>query len=247
MADLAALIQHLRELTGGVPVGVKLAAGKRFERDLSLAVEAGPDFITVGGSQGGTWGAAPAVEDDFGLPTLFALSRAARFFRREGLRGRISLVVEGKLRNPGEFLKALALGADAVSIGTVALMAAVHTQALKVLPWEPPTELLRYTGRLVQRFDVEQGAASLARFLQSCREEMAEGLRALGKASHRELSPDDLMALDPLTAEICGVEPACRPVREGKNRWTISARRVAPPKPQPPWLRPPRRPKPLMD
>jgi glutamate synthase domain-containing protein 2 len=208
VADLQALVRSLREATGGVPVGFKLAAGKDLERDLELAVQAGPDFVNVSGAQAGTWGSPPTLQDDFGLPTLYAVSRAGRFFAREGLRGRISLLAGGNLRTPGEFLKTLALGADAVIVGTVALFALAHTQVLKALPWEPPTQVLGYRGSLKGRFDVEQGAQSLARFLESCRSEMAEGVRALGKTSIRELVPDDLMALDPVTAEICGVQLA---------------------------------------
>lgn len=228
-ADLRTLVGRLRETAGGVPVGVKLAAGKDLERDLEFAVEAGADFLTVSGAEAGTWGSPPILEDDFGLPILYALSRAARYMERQELRGRVSLLVEGKLQTPGDFLKALALGADAVYIGSVALFALAHTQILKALPWEPPTQVLWYSGRRTPMFDVEQGAWSLARFLQSCRAEMAEGIRALGKTSHREVSRADLVALDPFTAEICGVESAYRSHgHRDRARWLRRSRRPKP-------------------
>jgi glutamate synthase domain-containing protein 2 len=237
LEELRALVSELRALGGGVPVGLSLAAGKHLERDLELAVQAGADYVMVAGAQAGTGGGPPALADDFGLPTMYALSRAARFFAAQGLRGKVSLLVAGKLTTPAHFLKALALGADAVVIGTAALVALVHTQLLKALPWEPPTQLIWYRGRLAKRFDVEAGAGSLAKYLQACRAEMADGLRALGKTSHRELSRADLMALDPLTAESCGVELAYRPAHPGG---TPGGQTRQPPR----WFRPRRRPKP---
>ncbi|HHW14332.1 MAG TPA: FMN-binding glutamate synthase family protein [Firmicutes bacterium] len=211
LSDLRALVAQVRQAGGGVPVGFKIAAGKNLEQDLELALAADPDFLDLSGAQAGSWGAVPALEDDFGVPTLYALARAIRFFNRQGLKGKVSLIVGGGLTNPGEFLKALALGADAVNLGTVALFALAHTQILAALPWEPPTQLMGHRGTLKGRFNPDQGAQSLTKFLLSCRAEMEEGIRALGKTSHRELSPDDLMALDPLTAEICGVAPAYQP------------------------------------
>ncbi|MGE5509067.1 MAG: FMN-binding glutamate synthase family protein [Chitinophagales bacterium] len=211
--DLRQLIGELRELTGGVPVGVKLSAGAHLEDDLALVAEAGADFVTVGGAQAGTWQSPLSLQDDFGVPTLYALARAARFLDREGLRGRMSLIIGGNLRTPGEFLKAVALGADAVYIGTVALLALVHTQVLKTLPGLPPTQLIGYRAKLGGRFDQREAVRSLANFLVSCREEMGEGLRALGKTSLSQLTREDLMAVDPVTARACGVRPAYRPAR----------------------------------
>lgn len=217
LSDLQALVAQVRKAGGGVPVGFKLAAGKRLEQDLALALAADPDFLDLSGAQAGSWGSVPALEDDFGVPTLYALVRAARFLAQQGLKGKVTLIVGGGLATPGEFLKALALGADAVNLGTVALFALAHTQILKALPWEPPTQLLGHQGALKGRFDQDEGARSLTRFLLSCRAEMEEGIRALGKTSHRELSPDDLLALDPLTAEVCGVAPAYQPYQPGQG------------------------------
>lgn len=243
--DFRALVNSVREAAGGVPVGFKLAAGKNLERDLELAVQAGPDFLDVSGAQGGTWGSSPALQDDFGLPTLCAVARAGRFFARQGLRGRVSLIVGGKLTTPGEFLKAFALGADAVNIGTIALLALTHTQILKVLPWEPPTQLIGYAGSRNWQFDVETGAQSLARFLESCRVEMAQGIRALGKTSHRELSLDDLMAVDRATAELCRVEGAWQASEKPRPPQEPAA--AAAPASGSPRPRPVRRPRPLLD
>lgn len=209
--SLRHLVDYLRALSGGVPIGVKIGAGKYLERDLAHLVAAGVDVIAVDGAQGATRGSPPIIQDDFGLPTVYALVRAQRFLRERGARDRVSLVIGGGLFTPGDFLKALALGADAVYLGTIALFALTHTQALHVLPWEPPTELVFESGRYRNRLSVGQAARHLANYLQAAAAEMAEGIRALGKTSVAELGPEDLMALDPVTAEATGIALAYRP------------------------------------
>ena len=134
--------------------------------------------------------------------------RAVRHLERLGARGQVSLIVGGGLGRPGDYLKCLALGADAVYVGTSALFAAAHTQVSKVLPWEPPTELIYDKGSLSDRFDVAAGAHSLANFLKASAEEMAVGVRALGKDALAEVGRSDLVALDDETARLTGLPVA---------------------------------------
>lgn len=203
--DLVDLVRRLRLQSGGVPVGVKLGAGQHLEQDMAYAVQAGVDFIAVDGAEAATKGSPPITEDDFGLPTLYALVRASRYLEEARVRDRISLIISGGLKTPGEFLKALALGADAVYIGTAALFAISHTQVVHTVPYEPPTQLVWYRGSAAKRFDWQAGARSLANYLSSCAAEMQEGVRALGKCKLSEVNRSDLVALDQSTAEICGV------------------------------------------
>ncbi|MCL6445218.1 MAG: FMN-binding glutamate synthase family protein, partial [Alicyclobacillus sp.] len=139
--DLRRLVHRLRIESGGAPIAVKLAAGNDLEEDLRIAVHAGADVVVIDGAQGGTHASPAILVDDFGLPTLPALARAVRFLEQHGLRGQVDLLVSGCIRTPGDMLKALALGADAVYIGTAALFAVVHTQIVKAIPFEPPTQL----------------------------------------------------------------------------------------------------------
>lgn len=199
------LVAELRELTGGVPIGVKLAAGRRLEDDMQLCMDAGVDVIALDGAQAATKGSPPILQDDFGLPTMHALVRAADFLDSRDKRNRISLIVGGGLFTPGDFLKALALGADAVYIGSMALFAVSHGQVFKSMPWEPPTEVVLHGGRQADEFDIDEGADRLAKFLRGCAAEMAVALRAMGKTSLADVSKDDLMALDEETARVCGV------------------------------------------
>lgn len=208
--NLARLVAHLREVTGGVPIGVKLAAGQDLEKDLSLAVDAGVDAVAIDGAEAGTKGSPPILQDDFGLPTFYAISRAGKFWDNHRLHGKVSLIVGGGLTTPGDFLKVLALGADAVYIGSIALYALAHTQVLKVLPWNPPVNIVFQGSPEHKRLNVNQAAASLANFLTSCALEMAEAIKALGKNSVAEVTRHDLVALDPNTAAAAGVPLAYR-------------------------------------
>lgn len=209
-AELRALVPRLRELIRGGPVGVKLAATQDLELELAAVLEAGVDVIALDGSQGGTHGSPPVLADDFGIPTSHALQRAVQFLERTGARRDVSLVVSGGLRSPGEFLKALALGADAVYVGTAVLMSATHGQISKAVPFEPITSITWAKGSKVDQFDAEKGAQTVANFLQSCAGELTEAARALGKRSIREIRRDDLLALDRETAETLGLPPSWR-------------------------------------
>ncbi|WP_369414656.1 FMN-binding glutamate synthase family protein [Collibacillus ludicampi] len=210
-SDLKNLVDHLRTLTGGIPIGVKIAASGMIEKDLQVALDAGVDVIAIDGGQAGTKGSLPILEDDFGLPTVYALSRAVRFLEQSGQREKVSLIIGGGLFTPGHFLKALALGADAVYLGTSVLFAMTHTQVTKTIPWEPPTQLVFYSGSHKEKFDPARASLYLSNFLNSCMEEIKIAVRALGKSSIKEVNKSDLVALDDLTAKVTGVQSAYEP------------------------------------
>ncbi|AHF07940.1 FMN-binding glutamate synthase family protein [Desulfitobacterium metallireducens] len=204
--DWPRYVADLRKQAGGKPIGLKIMSGGRLETDLAVAIEAGFDVIALGGAQGGSAGSSPTLSDDFGLPSIVALIRAHRYLVEQGVRKEISLIASGGYATPGECLKALALGADAVYLGTAPLFALVHGQIGKVLPWEPLTQLVWYDSKYKDRLDIDKAAQSVANLLQSFTEEMQEGIRALGKKSLLELGPNDLVALDDWTAELTGVK-----------------------------------------
>lgn len=139
------------------------------------------------------------------MPTLFAIVRAANFIKKHELKNKVSLIVSGGLANPGDYLKAIALGADAVYIGSIALFAMSHTQVLRSLPWEPPPELIWYKGKYHSKLDVDKAAKNLANYLFSCNEEIKDAVRALGKKSIHEVDKSDLFALDPFTATVTDI------------------------------------------
>ncbi|WP_066636686.1 FMN-binding glutamate synthase family protein [Desulfolucanica intricata] len=204
--ELGKIVKNLRKLTGGIPIGIKMGAGNSLEKDLSLAIKAGIDVITLCGSEGGSSAAIPIIQNNFGLPTIYALSRAAKFLEQQGVKDKVSLIISGGLSKPGDYLKALALGADAVAIGTIALFAMSHTQVLKALPFEPPIELVFYNGKYQKELNVKKGAQSLANYLKSTNEEIKEAIRALGKTGLNQVGKEDLFALDQHTADVTGLQ-----------------------------------------
>ena len=211
--DIVGLVNKLKT-EYDVPVGVKIAASDFIERELQVIAETQADFIVIDGAEGGTAVAPPTLEDNLGLPTLYGLVRAVDWLEEHGIRDRFSIIAAGGLCTPGHFLKALAVGADAVYIGTIAVLAAVHTQVAKVIPEAVPAQLVLYDGKYADKLDVKQAAVSLANFLSSCTEEMKLALQALGKKSVTELSRDDLVTTCKDLAEFMNIRYAGSPRRE---------------------------------
>lgn len=210
-SQLPKLVRKIKAAAGDIPVGVKFGAGKYLEDDIAWAVKGGINFVVIDGGEAGDKGSPPILQDDFGVPTVFAISRAAGYLRKHNLQKKVALIAAGNIRTPGDMLKVLALGADAVYIGATALFAVSHTQVLKALPFEPPTQILWYNGKYADKFDVAAGSKSLAKFLQSCKEELISGVRALGKTAIGQVSKDDLFALDELIAKGVGIPMAYEP------------------------------------
>lgn len=203
--EFTALVRRLREETG-VPVGVKFAATHHLERELQVALEAGVDFITVDGAEGGTHGGAPTLQDDVGLPTLFAVTRAAEFLARKRARGEVSLIAAGGLITPGQMLKAMALGADAVYTGTAAMMALIGDQAVEAAPFEGLTSLVVYTGKMTDKLDVDRSVRNLQRWLNACVTEMELVAMSLGRTALADIGRSDLCTLDPVLARATGIQ-----------------------------------------
>lgn len=211
LKDLKELIDELRSLTGGVPIGAKMGAGGKIEEDIDHLLEMGVDYIAVDGAQAATHSGPPILADDFGIPTLHAVVRAANHLKRRKMKGRVSLIVSGGLLVPGHFLKVLALGADAVYLGSAILFAVAHTQVTGALPFEPPTQIVWYEGKFKDQFNVEEGAKTAEKFLTASTEEIKTALRAMGKRSLSELSRNDLTSYDELTARMIGIPYTFRP------------------------------------
>lgn len=188
-----------------VPVGVKIAGSDYMEYELAVIARTKADFIVVDGSEGGTAAANPTLQDNVGLPTLHALVRTIDWLMENNLRHRFSVIAAGGLVTPGHFLKAMALGADAVYIGSIALMAAMHTQVAKVLPQAPPSQLALYKGKMNDKLDIAVAATSLYHFLKSCTLEMQLAVQAVGKQALKDLRRDDLVTVDKDLAEFMGI------------------------------------------
>jgi glutamate synthase domain-containing protein 2 len=189
-AELKAKIDWLRDASGGRPIGVKFAAGN-IEADLETALYAQPDFITLDGRAGATGAAPKYVKAATSVPTIFALHRARRFLDNHDAR-QISLVITGGIRVSADIAKALAMGADAVAIGTAALMA-IGCQQYKICnTGKCPMGIATQDAALRANLNVSKSARRLENFLNVITNELIDFARLTGNTSVHGLSIFDL-------------------------------------------------------
>jgi glutamate synthase domain-containing protein 2 len=196
-------IVWLKFLTGGVPVGAKIGCGN-VEEDVGDLAGAGADFIALDGFGGGTGATDLAVRENVGIPLVAALPRADRALRALGLRNRVTLIGGGGLRTAADFAKCLALGADAVYIGTAAMIAVNCEQYRICNTGLCPTGLTTQNPALEAQLDVGEGTGRLATFIRASTDEMAAFARITGKRDLRELDITDLVSLDRDLASLAG-------------------------------------------
>ncbi|MEQ9502166.1 MAG: glutamate synthase-related protein [Deltaproteobacteria bacterium] len=203
VADFAAVAEEVREATGGIPIGFKLSA-QHIEADIDFALEAGADYIILDGRGGGTGAAPNLFKDNISVPTMAALPRAKRHLIARGADD-VTLVITGGLRTEGDFVKALALGADAIAVSNAALQAigclgmrACHTNNC-------PVGIATQKEHLRERLIVEESAKRLARYFEASVELMKILARACGHARLAELSAGDLTSWDRDVAYLTGV------------------------------------------
>jgi glutamate synthase domain-containing protein 2 len=188
--DLKKKVAWLREISGGRPIGVKIAAGD-IEGDLEVILKAAPDFVTIDGRPGATGAAPKMVKAATSLPTVFALYRARKFLDENGAAD-VSLVVTGGFRVSSDMAKALALGADAVAIATAALIACGCQQYRVCHTGKCPVGITTQDPQLRARFDIERSTAGLTNYLAVCTEELREFARLTGHVDVHDLSIADL-------------------------------------------------------
>jgi glutamate synthase domain-containing protein 2 len=192
--QIAGKVAHLRELTGGVPIGAKIGCG-RIEGDCKVLLDAGEDFITIDGFGGGTGATYGFVRDHVGIPLVAALPRARRLLSKAGMQDQVTLIASGGLRDSAAFAKCLALGADAISIGTAALIAMNCEQYRICHTGLCPTGVTTQDPQLMRQLDVVEGTERLSRFIRLSTEEIATLTRIVGKNAIKDLDATDLVAL----------------------------------------------------
>jgi glutamate synthase domain-containing protein 2 len=219
--DMIIKLEELREATDGqVPIFVKLGASRVYD-DVKLAAKAGADVVVVDGMEGGTAASPEILQDHTGIPTLAAVSEARQALQDIGLYGQVQLIIAGGIKSGVDAAKALALGADAVYIGTAALIALNCNKPLYVedyhqLGTEPYACHHCHTGRcpvgittqdpeLMQRLPIPEAAERVANLLHAMTLEMQMLARACGKADVHDLEPEDLRALTLEAAAIAGI------------------------------------------
>ncbi|MEM9603539.1 MAG: FMN-binding glutamate synthase family protein [Pseudomonadota bacterium] len=212
---------ELREITGWkVPIYIKVG-GSRPYYDTALAVKGGADVVVIDGMQGGTAASQEVFIEHVGLPTLACIRPAVQALRDLGVYRKVQLVISGGIRTGADVAKALALGADCVSIGTAALIALgdnnpaleaeyneLGTTAGAYDDWhegQDPAGILTQDPELQSRLDPVLGGRRLANYLRVMTMEAQSIARACGKTSLRSLEPEDLVALTAEAADMAGV------------------------------------------
>ncbi|WP_075322472.1 FMN-binding glutamate synthase family protein [Acidithiobacillus albertensis] len=219
--DLTIKIHELREITDWEkPIYVKVGATRTFH-DVKLAVHAGADVIVLDGMQGGTAATQTCFIEHVGIPTLAALRQAVDALEDMNMKGTVQLIISGGIRTGADVAKALAMGADAVSIGQGVLMAlgcnseswidfeGQHIPAIQDyinIGTEPgychhchtgqcPVGITTQDGLLEQRLRPEIGAKRLTNYLKTLNMELTTIARACGKNNVHHLEREDLVAL----------------------------------------------------
>lgn len=192
--DLAQLVAMLKEATGyAKPVIVKIAAVHNVSAIASGIARSGADIIAIDGMRGGT-GAAPArIRDNVGIPIELALAAVDRRLRHEGIRNNVSLVASGSIRSSADVVKAVALGADAVSIGTAALLALGCHLCRSCHSGRCSWGIATQRPELVARLDPEEGAERLVNLVQAWKREIVEMMGGMGINSIEALKGNRLM------------------------------------------------------
>jgi len=218
--DLTIKIAELREITDWqVPIYVKIGASRVFN-DVKLAIKSGADVVVVDGMQGGTAATQQVFIEHAGIPTLAALREAVEALEEMKMVGKVQLVISGGIRTGADVAKALAMGADAVSIGQAALMAlgcnspccfdgGLHKdvrpdyEALGAAPGFChhchtglcPVGITTQEPELEVRLDPQEGGLRLRNYLGVMTLELVTLARACGKSDVHHLEREDLAAL----------------------------------------------------
>ncbi|RLL60858.1 FMN-binding glutamate synthase family protein [Paenirhodobacter hankyongi] len=219
--DLEIKILEIREITNWEkPIYIKVG-GARPYYDTALAVKAGADVVVLDGMQGGTAATQDVFIEHVGQPTLACIRPAVKALQDLGMHRKVQLIVSGGIRTGADVAKALALGADAVSIGTAALVALgendpkwaaeyskLGTTADAYDDWhegKDPAGITTQDPELMKRLDPVEAARRLRNYLAVLTLEAQTIARACGKSHVHNLEPEDLCALTIEAAAMAGV------------------------------------------
>ena len=205
-ADFRRVADEVREATGGIPIGFKMSA-QHIEQDIDFALEASADYIILDG-RGGATGAAPNIfKDNISVPTMIALGRARRHLD-ERLRSDVTLVITGGLRTEADFVKALALGADAIAVSNAALQAIGCLGMRACQTNNCPVGIATQRDHLRARFEIEKSAAQLNNYFRATVDLMKVLARGCGRAHLDQFEPRDLTTWKRDIAELTGIHYA---------------------------------------
>ena len=205
-SDFKEFAVEVRERTGGIPVGFKIAAS-HIEKDIDFALEAGTDYIILDGRGGGT-GAAPTIlRNSINVPTIPALARAREHLDHAEAK-QVSLIITGGLRIAEDFVKALMLGADAIAISNAALQAIGCLGMRACNTNNCPVGIATQKENLRQRIIIDQSARQLYNFLDATTDLIKVVARACGYDDFEKFNRDDLTTFSHEMHRLTGINYA---------------------------------------
>jgi len=214
--DLVIKVEEFREATGyQKPISIKMGAG-RVRDDIKIAYKDGFDFVQLDGLQGSTGAASTEVLENVGIPTLAALQEALDGLKEIDAKGDMPIVLMGGIKDGVDAVKALALGASAVAMGTAAIIAGGCISCMQCHVGNCVVGIATQDPEHEARYKIDLQAKAIARFLEAVRWQIATITQALGYSDFRQLSRADLVALTPEAAAITGLpyDPSYRAVAD---------------------------------
>ncbi len=205
-ADFREFAEEVREKTGGIPIGFKMAAS-HIEADIDFAVEVGVDYVILDGRGGGTGSAPTILRDNINVPTIAALARARNHLDKIG-RKDITLIITGGLRLPEDFAKAMMLGADAIAVSNAALQAIGCLGMRACGTNNCPVGIATQKENLRSRLIIENSARQLYNFFTAANDLIKVVARACGHDDIKKFNFDDLSTLDYSMHRLTGIKYA---------------------------------------
>jgi len=205
-SDFKEFAEEVREKTGGIPIGFKIAAS-HIEADIDFALEVGVDYIILDGRGGGTGSAPTILRDNINVPTIAALARARKYLDAIG-RKDIALVITGGLRLPDDFAKAMMLGANAIAVSNSALQAIGCLGMRACGSNNCPVGIATQKENLRNRLIIDSSAKQLYNFFTATNDLIKVIARSCGHDDVKKFNFNDLSTLDYNMHRLTGIKYA---------------------------------------
>lgn len=206
--DMKHMVAFLRDVTGyQVPILFKLGPSRPYA-DVAACIEAGADAISIDGLMGGTGCSPDVVTQGVGIPTIACLPPAVQALKDYGVHHQVKLIALGGIRNGLDAYKAMAMGADAVGFGSAAEIAMGCRVCYACQKGNCPYGITSQKPELRVRLDPQEGGKRLANFIHASAEELKIVTMLSGHRSPKELTAEDLRAMDLNTAALTGLKLA---------------------------------------